>query len=253
MALVLADTYQLLNTWSQLRQLLIFLDRLRLRRTFSELRGLYGGSVWKLSGNVLEERYRLLSRQFESARHLHNALAQWTIANATAGQDKHIAIEQMEQCEKQGRKFATWYVDLLNDEIKDTDKEYNIRPLTEFQGMLAATAGCILKHVVLPSWQTETESLIRCPAPTDKKKDSDTAAACMPAHVRAAEEFVVLPLFGLHPEHSGTSTYHCVQYRIAVCGGDSGRLVLPVRAAASDRRGVPDPVRAGWDNHDFRL
>jgi|HubBroStandDraft_4_1064222.scaffolds.fasta_scaffold00098_20 hypothetical protein len=196
MALILADTYQLLNTWSQLRQLLIFLDRLRLRRTFGELRGLYGGSVWKLSGNVLEERYRLLSRQFESARHLHNALAQWKTSNAGEEQDKHRALEQMEQCEKQGRKFATWYVDLLNDEIKDTDKEYNIRPLTEFQEMLAATAGCILKHVILPSWQTETESLIRCPDPNNKAKDSETEAVCMSAYVRAGEEFVVLPYLG---------------------------------------------------------
>ena len=102
----------------------------------------------------------------------------------------------MEQCEKQGRKFVTWYVDLLNDEVKDTDKEYNIRPLTEFQEMLAATAGCILKHVILPSWQTETESLIRCPDPNNKSKDSETEAVCLPAHVRAAEEFVVLPYLG---------------------------------------------------------
>ncbi|HEX8798358.1 MAG TPA: hypothetical protein VF772_07090, partial [Terriglobales bacterium] len=40
------------NAWSQLRKLLLYLDRLRLRRTLATLRGLYGGSVWKLSGLI---------------------------------------------------------------------------------------------------------------------------------------------------------------------------------------------------------
>ena len=194
MALILAETLQVLNTWSQLRQLLIFLDRLRLRRTFCELRGLYGGSVWKLSGNVLEERYRLISRQFESIRHLQNALLQWTPTTAMEAQGKQIALQQMAQCEKQGRKFAAWYVDLRDDDVKDPDKYNNVKPLAEFQAMLAATAGCILKHVVMPAWQTETQSLI-CPPP-DKGGDGGAVKADVPLHVHAAEEFVVLPYVG---------------------------------------------------------
>ena len=67
--------------------------------------------MWKLSGNVLEERYRLLSRQFESMRHLQNSLATWTTTTAAEAQDKQRAIEQMTQCEKLGTEFATWYVD----------------------------------------------------------------------------------------------------------------------------------------------
>ncbi|HEY4901729.1 MAG TPA: hypothetical protein VIH91_13015 [Terriglobales bacterium] len=196
MALILADTLQLLNTWSQLRQLLVFLDRLRLRRTFTELRGLYGGSVWKLSGNVLEERYRLISRQFESMRHLQNRLAQWTAADAREAQSKQIVLEQLAQCEKQGRKFATWYVDLLDDDVKDAGKEHNLKPLAEFQELMAATAGCVLKYVIMPEWQTETQSLIRCADLSDQGKDGDAAGPCPPPHVRAAEEFVVLPYLG---------------------------------------------------------
>jgi hypothetical protein len=138
----------------------------------------------------------LISRQFESARHLQNTLATWTVTNAAQAQDKQRAIEQMAQCETHGRKFVTWYVDLLNDEIKVEGKEHNVRPLAEFQEMLAATAGCILKHVILPEWQTETQSLIRCQDTSDKTKDSNTAASCLPPHVRAAEEFVVLPYLG---------------------------------------------------------
>jgi hypothetical protein len=194
MALILADTLQVLNTWSQLRLLLIFLDRLRLRRTLAELRGLYGGSVWKLSGNVLEERYRLISRQFESARQLQNLLTSWTVTTAAQAQDKQIALDQLAQCDKQGRQFVTWYIDLLNDDVKDPDKEHNVKPLAEFQKMLAATAGCILKHIVLPEWQTETHSMIGAPLP-DKVPDA-SAGPDRPPHVRAAEEFFVLPYLG---------------------------------------------------------
>lgn len=197
-ALILADTMQLSNTWSYLRRLLIYLDRLRLRRTFCALRGLYGGSVWKMSGNVLEERYRLISRQFESAKHLQNALANWVVTNPLQEQCKHIAIEQMAQCEKLGRKFAAWYVDLLDDELKDPKKECDIRRLAEFQEMLAATAGCIMKQVILPEWQTETQSLICAQGSSAKSPDSvvDTAISDLPLHVRAAEEFFVLPYLG---------------------------------------------------------
>ena len=193
--LVLADTLQLLNTWSQLRQLLIFMDRLRLRRTLGALKGLYGGGVWKLSGNVLEERYRLISRQFESARNLQNSLAAWTVRNPVEAQCKQIAVAQMTQCEMQGRKFATWYVDLLDDEIHDKGKEHNVKPLAEFQQMLAATAGCIMKNVILPEWQTETQSLISCRTPSPGNSGS-AADSGMPPHICAAEEFFVLPYLG---------------------------------------------------------
>lgn len=192
--IILTDTLQLLNTWSQLRQLLIFLDRLRLRRTFSALKGLYGGSVWKLSGNVLEERYRLISRQFESAQQLHNALDAWTTATPEQAQSRKIAIEQMKQCETQGLDFATWYVDLLDDDVHDPSKDNDISRLADYQKMLAATAGCIMDQVIRPEWQTESESLIRCDDTADKS--GNTAASCLPLHIRAAEEFFVLPYLG---------------------------------------------------------
>ncbi|HVO79008.1 MAG TPA: hypothetical protein VMT39_03250 [Candidatus Bathyarchaeia archaeon] len=195
-ALILADTAQLLNSWSRLRELLTYLDRLRLRRTLGTLRGLYGGSVWKLSGNVLEERYRLISRQFESLRNLQNALADWTVSNAAEGQRKQIAIDQVAQCDQRGRAFAAWYVDLLDDQCKRPGKEYDITPLTEFQESLAATAGCIVTQVVLPAWQTDTQSMLRSTGSGDKDADFAKLVDALPAHVRAAEEFFLLPYMG---------------------------------------------------------
>jgi hypothetical protein len=73
-SLILADALQLLTTWTKLRQLLMFLDRTRLRRTLAALRGFSWGSVWGMSGNVLDVRYKLLSRQLECLGHTLAAL-----------------------------------------------------------------------------------------------------------------------------------------------------------------------------------
>src|ERR1039458_3471490 len=73
-SLMLAEAWQLLRTWARLRQLLMFLDRTPLRRTFAALRGFSWGSVWGMSGNVLDVRYKLLSRQLESLGHTLSAL-----------------------------------------------------------------------------------------------------------------------------------------------------------------------------------
>jgi hypothetical protein len=73
-SLILADAFQLLTTWTKLRQLLMFLDRMRLRRTLAALRGFSWGSVWGMSGNVLDVRYKLLSRQLECLGHTLAAL-----------------------------------------------------------------------------------------------------------------------------------------------------------------------------------
>ena len=196
-AMIVADTFQLSNTWSQLRQFLIYIDRLRLRRTFGTLKGLYDGSLGKFSGNVLEERYRLISRQFESMRNLQNALAVWSVISPEEMQHKQIALEQLAQCERQGSYFAIWWhVVLLDDDFRDRQKEHDIRPLTEFQQMLAATAGCIMKHVLLPAWSTETQPPAANPESSAKSADGAATSVDLPSHVRAAEEFFILPYLG---------------------------------------------------------
>ena len=195
-ALILADTAQLIITWGQLRELLVFLDRLRLRRTLSTLRGLYGGSVWKLSGNVLEERYRLISRQFESMRNLQNAVKAWTTADDLEKHRKHLVVEQLKQCDERGFTFATWYVDLFDDQQKVVDKAYNIGPLADFQATLAGTAGCVMENIILPAWQTDSHCMIRGANPKEKEAEFDKIVDELPPYVRAAEEFFLLPYAG---------------------------------------------------------
>ena len=62
------------------RQVLLFLDKLPLRRSFDDLKGFSWGSIWKISGNLLDVRYKLIYRQFESLGHLNASLLQgWNL------------------------------------------------------------------------------------------------------------------------------------------------------------------------------
>lgn len=205
-AVILADTLQLLRTWSNLRQLLLYLDRLRLRRTLSCFKGLTWESVWTMSANVLEERYRLISRQFESMSNLRNLLREWVPASADTGH-KDKAAQKLDALQKVREKFAAWYVTL-------TPKEQDITPLEEMQRELSATAGVVLSEIILPAWQKETHSLILEPVPAGEKaeaakkedkaagQNSESSGKSAPGGpssaevVRAAEEFFVLPYLG---------------------------------------------------------
>lgn len=82
-SLMIVDAWQLLATWTRLRQLLMFLDRTPLRRTLAALRGFSWGSVWGMSGNVLDVRYKLLSRQLESLGHTVSSLSTHADAKTT--------------------------------------------------------------------------------------------------------------------------------------------------------------------------
>jgi hypothetical protein len=194
-ALVLTDTLQLLTTWSRLRQLLVYLDRLPLRRTLDSLKGLAWGSVWKIGGNVLEERYRVVSRQLESLRHLRNTIAvvpSHEISRIT----KDAILGRLDTCLERGMDFVDWYVRLSPQQYV-TD----LGPMYRFQQDLAATAGFVIHIVLMPAWRQETESLIfdssSTPPPAEQEEaNSYSPPPCLSDYVRRAEEFVVLPYLG---------------------------------------------------------
>jgi hypothetical protein len=196
-ALVLADTVHIWLIWKNLHSLLNYLDRLALRRTLAALRGMSWGSVWRMSGNTLEERYRVISRQFESLRHLDNCLKQWAVENDSPEKQaeelyrKEQLMDRISVCQKKGKAFADWYVALHHH------PSYNIAPLREFQEELAATAGSVLKNLLLPAWRNETVSLIFDRKGTHLEKDEPSRIVFspenIPAHVLAGEEFAVLP------------------------------------------------------------
>jgi hypothetical protein len=190
-AIILADTLQVWVTWRELRPLLVYLDRLPLRRTLASLKGLSWGSVWGMSGNTLEERYRVISRQLESLRHLGNFLIEQTPNLSLPPDCKSTVLSNISQCQKQGRTFATWYVKLAGSPS-------DISALCQFQEELATTAGSVMKNVLLPAWQQEKDSLIFDRTHSGTKDVADGSVgpilpASVPPYVLAAEEFFVLP------------------------------------------------------------
>lgn len=194
LTVMFADGIQTWRAWNELRQLLVYLDRLPLRRTLRALKGLAWGSIWKMSGNVLEERYRVISLQVESLRHLKNAITSWQPDNAPEADDRLRLILKVSACQDKLREFAKWFVTLQkNKPMAD------LKQLHEFQEELAATAGIVMKSILLPAWEKEEESLIFDRSGLVEKRGEESGAEVkiptekLASHVRAAEEFFILP------------------------------------------------------------
>ncbi len=196
MAMILTDAWQLLRTWTKLQQLLVFLDRTPLRRTLDALKGFSWGTVWKMGGSVMEQRYRLLSRQMESLRHLQNELAHWKEKHPEDG--KILGDEftrRMKTCDAARTAFVTWYSRRYDD-----PHLIDLEPLQEIQAELAKTAALVMRVLILPAWLKERHSLIldysQVDADASQQKKSEHPTAGLPAHLQAAEEFFSLPYLG---------------------------------------------------------
>ena len=193
-SVVFADGIQTWRTWNELRQLLVYLDRLPLRRTLRSLKGLAWGSIWKMSGNVFEERYRVISFQVESLRHLNNTVSDWAPDNERDCARKSTVALKASQCLTRLKDFAEWYVNL-----EKSKPVANLKHLRAFQEELAATAGAVMTNILLPAWEKEKTSLIFGRAQADGtageggKVDIAISTDALSPQVRAAEEFFVLP------------------------------------------------------------
>jgi hypothetical protein len=190
-SLMLGETAQLLIVWMKLRELLRFLDRLPLRRTLAGLRGFSWGSVWGMSGNVLDVRYKLLSRQIESMGHTRKALE--TLNATHSSQSNEDCIESLKKTHDYGFEFARWYADKYS--IRD---EGDLKKLAEFQQSAAKSSAELLVHTLLPAWKEETNSLILEEASHSESTEQRIEVPPLPEkqHIRDAEEFVCLPYLG---------------------------------------------------------
>ncbi|MGB7727173.1 MAG: hypothetical protein WBL50_04020 [Candidatus Acidiferrum sp.] len=194
-ALILADTAQCWSTWKNLQVLLIYLDRLPLRRTLNALKGLSWRSVWAMSGNVLAERYCLVSRQIEAMRHLGNQIDSWIPDDATVAENKARLYQRIRACEKhQLKALVAWYERLNGQSV------ICVQPLRDLQEEIASIAALVLTTVLIPSWQAETNSLIVEPSRTNSAEADGPSgpeiSPSVPPYMLAAEEFLVLPYVG---------------------------------------------------------
>ena len=208
-ALIVTDAFQLLRIWTRLRQLLVYLDRLPLRRTLDALKGFSWGSVWKMGGSVLDQRYKLLSRQMESFRHLKNELehlpevapeSQPATAPAREKPDRAPTVNEsfykrLATCEASGAAFVTWYLNNYHDpHVTD------VAPMEQHQEELAKTAAAVCTEILLPAWAKERHSLIQDTSHPDTKGPDtgklELSSAPIPDYQVLAEEFFILPYLG---------------------------------------------------------
>jgi len=146
-SLLLANAWQMMRVWLRLRQLLLFLDRLPLRRTMKAMKGYSWGSVWKMGGSILDLRYKLLSRQLESLTHLQNTLKDGEIDGTPE------LTKQVEQSQAARAAFAGWFSKNWNDwRVRDLSK------LEAFQKSVANTCGKVFSETLVSHWRQEKES-----------------------------------------------------------------------------------------------
>ena len=190
-SLMLAEAWQFLETWRELRQLLVFLDRMPIRRTLAALRGFSWGNVWKMSGNVLEVRYKLLSRQLECLNHLKAAFDDLPLVDVLNAQSCLTAVSESQVTRQ---LFAKWYSEKYQD-----PNAGNFETLKEFQKSVAVLAGTLLTDVLVHAWRKEKESLILVlpNTTTDEPTTPDKVPLShVDEHIRNAEELVCLPYLG---------------------------------------------------------
>jgi hypothetical protein len=197
------------------------------------MKGIAWGSVWKMGGNVLEERYRVLSRQLEALRHLQNEIKEWEPKTFFESTARDAALKQIGTCLESGREFAQWYVALSNqrkqglsfDECRnklpetkpnvlralqqwvleriDSRLDSDVGPMKRFQEELARTTGVIIVKVLQQQWQSEKQSLLleRRDASTENSKEKDHKTKPpggdeLPSVISCAEEFCILQYLG---------------------------------------------------------
>lgn len=209
MSTLLASAVQFVFVWLGLRNLLLFLDRLTMRRTFESFTGFSWGSVWKMGGGVLDVRYKLFSRQMETVNHLRESLLEWQ-TRRNAGQAGAMyanpcpdiepqssmpsvcdSIQALDDLGKKLFAFASWYSGYWND----SSRRYT-PGLEEMQLWLAGFAGTMTSHLLLPAWREESGSplLDRLDKGKDDKesKEKKDGTVVVPTHIRNAEELVGL-------------------------------------------------------------
>ncbi len=149
-SILLANAWQLMQVWLKLRHLLFFLDKLPLRRTLMALKGFSWGSVWKMSGNVLDVREKLMFRQFESLTHLAASLPAWASAEESRRWADAIAATRATRI-----AYVRWYAQSWSDwSARERTR------LSRVQRQLGTVAAMLLTEMLIPAWREEKHSLV---------------------------------------------------------------------------------------------
>jgi hypothetical protein len=185
----IVEAVRLYRLWAELRRLLEFLDRLPIRRTLASLRGFSWGGVWKMSGNVLEVRYKVISRQMECMNHTIATLENDIKAHDSDSNLK-VSLEALYAMRVAGTEFAKWY---SSHYLRI--RAGNLSTFQKFQQQVASASGVLFSQLLVPAWRLEPDSLLVGFSKDEKDRKDDPGAGAPLAidkHLRNAEEFVCL-------------------------------------------------------------
>jgi hypothetical protein len=191
-SLALVEAWRMYEAWEKLRRLLEFLDRLTLRRTLAVLHGFSWGSVWKMSGNVLEVRYKVVSRQLECMNHTIASIAALPKHPKKPKQPSdpgaRSSLAALLWMRRAGVQFADWYS--TNYTIS---RAGDLTSFRKFQKSIAAASGTLLTKLLVPEWRKEKGSLLAAPIKEEKDEATpDPPPQAKEEYIRNAEEFVSL-------------------------------------------------------------
>jgi hypothetical protein len=193
-SLQLAEAWRLCELWQELRNLLTFLDRLPLRGTLAVMQGISWSNVWKMGGNVLEVRYKVISRQLESMNHSIASLEEVEkdpkYADAIV-QSARDCLTDLKAMRAAGFCFARWYQDAYRD-----PNAGDLTAFKRFQRSVAKASGVLLAQLLIPAWRKEKQSLIVSPGADKEAATPSTPNPAKEEYVRNAEEFVCLTYLG---------------------------------------------------------
>ena len=233
--LIVTEGWQIWRTWSGARNLLVFLDRLALRRTISSLRGFSWGSVWRMSGNVLDVRYKLLSRQLESVNHLRRSFSEFKLPQSPEESSAYVnifdCIESVNRSHEAGIDFGEWYSSHYND-----PNAADLRKFEIFQTQIAETTGVLLTKLLVPTTRVEEHSLIQGNPGENHDQESQGPRPSKNELIRNAEELVCLTYLGYAQNLLG-------RIRTIVLGGIW--LFIAATIAASSYPFDPRPLLSG--------
>jgi len=187
--LSIVQAWRLYQIWGELRRLLTYLDRLPLRRTLAALRGFSWGSVWKMSGNVLDVRYKVISGQLECMNHTIASLQEFLKRSSDRGARNSLAA--LLRMRRTGMKFADWYS--IN---YDKTCAGDLTKFQEFQQSIAFASGTLFTQLLLPAWRQEEASLLLASSDQKEEPTIHLPPQAKDEHIRNAEEFVCLNYMG---------------------------------------------------------
>jgi hypothetical protein len=189
-AMAIVETWRLCQSWDELKKLLAFLDRLPLRRTLAALRGFSWGGVWRMSGNVLEVRYKVISRQMECMNHTITSLQEFL--NTSSDPSARTSLAALLRMRRAGTKFAKWYSDHYMEAHAG-----DLSSFSKFQQSISSASGTLLAKLLVPAWRLEEQSLV-VESVKDEHDEAGPTRAPQPEerHICNAEEFVCLNYLG---------------------------------------------------------